>query len=488
MKMVYLPPEIWLHIIDFLGRDWTFYPRMLTVNTVFLDVALNRMWGEVNMNTGACGSDMQRTMHELKRLSDPFISKRLKILNIGFRHHDYELKPTTSTSQETNTTQEIPEAYYDFPKPYGQISSREVLHCIIRALPQFRNVEEICLDWRMPPSYDHEQNELLQSIWSQSTFVPNLRAIWLVGALKDHRAFIETLPKLPELENMGLVFRDNYHSESDIQDTSIFTSQILHYIETISPTLRFLCVRCHTCTDCSPFFENLPRLPNLRELILEAHFDWSVKDLSSISSCLERCSETMRTLNLEVRGPDDLQKPEELAKQVRVDDWFLELFTSKNPRLFKHVEDLTIKNIATTQRRADIVVAILRKTRETLRKLNISLDTSYRLFNSEELARVFDAAAKCRRLTVLRIYIDCFDRDILEMLTSKLPSLLTLSIGYARRHPIISGEPGPDGMVPPPADGPLKGWVYRDQWKLNDVCTWEHGSSLHIDNLRLSMA
>ncbi|KAF9536644.1 hypothetical protein CPC08DRAFT_717793 [Agrocybe pediades] len=193
----------------------------------------------------------------------------------------------------------------------------------------------------------------------------------------------------------------------------------------------------------------------------------------------------MRTLDLQVSGPNDLQKPEELAKQVRVDDWFLELFTSKNPGLFKHVEDLTIKNLATTQRRADIVIAILRKTRETLRKLDLCLHTCYRLFNSEELARVFDAAAKCRLLTVLRIDIDCFDWDILEMLTSKLPSLRTLSIGHARRHPIISGEPGPDKIVPPPADGPLKGWIYRDQWKLNEVRAWEHGSSLHIDNLRL---
>ncbi|KAF9542012.1 hypothetical protein CPC08DRAFT_770505 [Agrocybe pediades] len=233
--MVCLPPEIWLYIIDLLGCDWAFYPRMLSVNPVFLDVALNRNWGEVVFHTGG-GTDMQRTMHELKRLSDPFISKRLKILNIEFRHHDYELKPTTSTSQETNTNQEIPEAYYDFPKPYGKISTREVLDWIIRALPQYRNVEEICLDWFMPPSYDHEQKEVLQSIWSHSPFVANLKAIWLVGALKDHRAFIETLPKLPELENMDLTFQEDFFDESDepeAQDVSIFTSQILPYIETI---------------------------------------------------------------------------------------------------------------------------------------------------------------------------------------------------------------------------------------------------------------
>ncbi|KAF9556487.1 hypothetical protein CPC08DRAFT_752484 [Agrocybe pediades] len=486
--MVYLPPEIWLHIIDFLGCDWTFYPRMLSVNPVFLDVALNRMWDEVNMNTGG-GSDMQQTMHYLKRLSDPFISKRLKNLNIEFRHYDYELKSDTTSS----SSQEPSQVFDDFPTPHGQISSREVLDCITRALPEYLNVEELYLEWRMPPSYDHEQKELLRSIWPQSPFVPNLKGLWLVGTLKDHHTFIETVPTLPQLENMGLVFRDNYHGKFDIpevQDTSIFTSHIFPYIDSISPNLRNLTVRCHAATaDCSQFFENLPRLPVLRELVIEAEFDWTVKDLSSIQSCLERCSETMRTLYLNVAGPHDLQKPEELAKRVRLDHWLLGLFTSKNTRLFMNLEDLVVPNRSLpTQGRADIVEAILRKTGKTLRILDLGICICDRLFNSEELARVFDAAAKCKRLSVLRVYIDCFDWDILDMLNSKLPTLRTLSIGFARRHPIITGEPGPDGMVPPPADGPLKGWVYRDHWKLNDVCTWEHGSSLHIDNLRLSMA
>ncbi|KAF9556490.1 hypothetical protein CPC08DRAFT_91639 [Agrocybe pediades] len=488
--MVDLPCEIWLYITDFLRDDWKLYPRLLSVNPVFPDVALNRMWSEVNMDTGG-GLNMQRTMHALKRLSDPFISKRLKILTIECRH--YEPKPTVSTSQETNTSQEISEAYEDFPTPYGRVSSREVLDCIIRALPQFHNIEEISLEWYMPPSYNHEQKEILQSIWSRSPFLPNLKSLWLAGAsLKDHRVFIETMPTLSRIEDVVFIFDDRYvqSDKSEVQDLSIFTSHILPYIEGVSPNLRSLSVRvhCFTGADCSPFFENLPRLPALRELCISAYYDTSLKDLSSLYSFLERCPETVRTLELDVVGLYEVYKPEDLAKQIRLDEWLLRLFTSRNPRLFTNLEELAVADLSPTQRRADIVIAILEKTRKTLRILDLALYRYYKLFNSEELARIFDAGAKCRRLNILRIYIDCFDWKFLDMFTRKLPSLQTLSISYAKTLPIISGELGQDETIPPPVDGPLKGWVYREQWKLDGVRKWQTGGSLHIDNLKLAIA
>ncbi|KAF9556489.1 hypothetical protein CPC08DRAFT_711166 [Agrocybe pediades] len=492
--MVELPPEIWLCIIDSLSRGSagvqrdhrTIYPRLLSVNPVFLDVGLNWQWEEVWLSTGiGSRSNTQLTMHDLKRLPDPFISKRLKKLTIEFR--DNEPQPDAiSTPQETGKSQEIPQVCANFPAPYGHLSSRGILDCIIRALPQFQNIELIYLDWSMPSSYDDEQKGIFRSFWSQSPFVPNLKTLWLAGALKDHRTFIETMPQLPQLENVGFLFNDHYGQRDapEVQDISIFTSHILPYIEGISSNLRLLCVRCATVTDCSPFFENLPRLPALRELYISMYweYDWSLKDLAVLHSFLERCTETMQTLQFKVSGPYNVRQPADLAKRRRLDEFFFKLFTAKNPRLFRNLEDLMVMDHARMALTIDIVVAILQKTRTTIRKLAINNPS----FNSEELAQVFDAAAKCQWLSDLRIYIDCFDWNFLDMLTRKLPSLQTVWITKANALPIINCERRPDGTIPPPADGPLKGWVYRDQWKLSYIHINETGGSLVLGNLRVT--
>ncbi|KAF9556482.1 hypothetical protein CPC08DRAFT_820419 [Agrocybe pediades] len=448
--MVNLPPEIWLYIFDFTSKKEIY--RLISVNRIFLEVGLNWYWKDVTMSTRS--GEIEKMMHTLKRLSDPFIANRVKVLAIDFLYFKpAEASTPMSHSGSRNQSNSkhfkimmklpadrilstfrrrrsipAPACHDEVPPPR---SWPEVTSHIIQSLTECRNVSELRLDWvKIPSSYDPKV--ILRDLWSRCPVAPNLKVLSLAGDRTFYQAFTETRPLFPQLANLRIFFSPEYSvpRKDSMGDSSILLNHIIPFINGISPNLHSLRVCIFTLTKLtglSAFFNNLPALPVLQDLSISLYVDWSLEDLSSFYLFLDGChSNTLRYLDLELDA-SEREPVDELSKSL------LRLFTSTNPS-FINLQSLTIKPTRTA-RAVDIIIAALQKTRMTLRILNVR----ERVFNSEELVRIFYAAGDCRQLLYLRIHIDCFDWSVLDMLAEKLPRLRTLSV-IANRRPIFNEE------------------------------------------------
>ncbi|KAF4610530.1 hypothetical protein D9613_006513 [Agrocybe pediades] len=473
--MVALPPEIWLYIFDFLTNKNEIY-RLISVNRIFLEVGLNLYWKNVIMSTGF--ENIEKTMHTLKRLSDPFITNRVKKLEIDFRYFK-PAKPSTPISYMASTRNQgnqkslkismtkplvdrilstfrrrrsipAPASHDTVPPPR---SWPELVSRIIQALPECRNVNDLRLDWMdIPSSYDPKV--VLRDLWSWSPIAPNLKALSLAGDLAFYQAFTETMPLFPKLASLRINLSRNYSVPNPLMsDSSVLLNHVIPFINAISLNLQFPCVRSFTTwVGLSAFFNNLPVLPVLHNLSIFLYVDWSPEDLCSLYLFLDGCqSNTLQYLDLEL-DTSEREPLEDLSKTL------LRLFTSTS-RSFMNLHSLTISPTRTA-RAVDIIIAILQKTRTTIHKLHVR----ERVFNSEELS-------------------------VLDMLAEKLPRLRTLSV-IANRRPIFSEEEQldfGDGMTEAPICytplGSLEDQVYVSKSRLNRMTIRRSDDgSLDVDN------
>ncbi|KAF9552255.1 hypothetical protein CPC08DRAFT_296439 [Agrocybe pediades] len=389
--------------------------------------------------------DFEKTMHTLKRLSDPFIANRVKKLDIQF-HYTEPVKPFISHRESSR--QGISKRFkYKMRRPAanGVLSTSRAGHdevpppcswpeLISRIIwPECRNLNELRLDWMVIPSSYSDKKAVLSDLWARSPAGPNLKALFLSGDLAFYQAFTETMPPFPQLATLRIQYDPDYYAREQelLDDSPVLLSHVIPFIKGVSLTIQHLCIRnLTTLVGLSAFLTNFPVLPVLQSLSILLYVDWSpVGDTDPLYLFLDGFhSNTLRYLDLGLHSTADKDPEEE-----DMSSFLLRLFTSPS-RSFINLQSLTLYPTITA-RSADIVIAVLQKTRRTLQKLCVQDEVTV-TFNIEELGRIFDTAAGCRQLTYLGIHIVSLDWIVLDMLAERAPRLRTLAV-VANRRPIF---------------------------------------------------
>ncbi|KAF9563206.1 hypothetical protein CPC08DRAFT_706135 [Agrocybe pediades] len=455
--MVDIPPEIWLHILQFLPKEELY--RLISVNRLFLEVGMNSKWESVELSNKVLDSHLPSTMQTLKRLSDPFVASKLKILNIEIT---VTYNDTTDVTDIDNPTELIKFPTFD-----------ELINGIVQAAPHFKNVTNVDLTcWNLSPSCNPE---ILRSIWFPMS--QSLKVLSLAGSLGAFRVLIESLPPMPQLDELRLLFMEDYTLDEGGQ-LAVLITHVVPFINSIGPRLKLLSIYSWTNVDLSVVFKNLHTPPALRELAISFFFNVSLAEPPQLNRFLKRCSDTVVNLGLSLQVDWDTS---DVSGQRR-DEWLMDLFSADNQCLM-NLEDLNISLRTVKDHAVDILAACLQKTQKTLQELCVR----DRYLNSGEFSRVLDAAANCMQLNCLWINIDRVDWDVIEMLAPKLPRIRRLFI-VTPALAILSSERGPDEMsthYPTATAQLLEHRVCKHlQWKLHVAELWEDGGGrLKIENM-----
>ncbi|KAF4613541.1 hypothetical protein D9613_007508 [Agrocybe pediades] len=454
--MVDIPPEIWLHILQFLPKEELY--RLISVNRLFLEVGMNLKWESVELSNTSHTSGLPSTMQTLKRLSDPFVASKLRILNIDATF----MEPTSSDVTDIDNP-----TVFIFP------TFDELIDGIVQAAPHFQNITYVDLTcWMLSPSCNPE---ILRSMWFPMS--QSLKVLSLGGSLGAYRVLIESLPPMPQLDELRLLFIEE-HVLDESGQLAILISHVVPYINSIGPRLRLLSIYSWTNVDLSVLFKNLHTPPALRELAISFSFNTSLADPPQLNRFLKRCSDTVVSLGLSLQDGRDKR---DVSGGQRRDEWLMDLFSADNQCL-TNLEDLNISFRTVKDRAVDILTACLQKTQRTLQELCVR----DRFLNRGEFSRVLDAAANCMKLNCLWINIDRVDWDVIEMLAPKLPRIRRLFI-VTPALAILSSERAPDEMsthYPTATAQLLEHRVCKHlQWKLHVAELWEDGGGrLKIEN------
>ncbi|KAF9563572.1 hypothetical protein CPC08DRAFT_748873 [Agrocybe pediades] len=425
--MVDLPPEIWFNAIEFIP-DYEL-KKLISVNSAFLEAGMNRKWQRTTIYMCSAAE-----MPILKRMSDPFVAERVKLLRIHLHF---------------NTPRN--------PRP-NDPTFEDCMDALLEAVPLLRNAYDFKFAFQyFPSSFDMKQ-------WIQSlchSLAPNsgnVQALALAGSSEDLQAFTESMPPLSQLQDLKINFLNTCDDYTDVPASAHhLASPIVYFINGISLNLRSLEIWCGYDVNLSEIFKNLIGMPTLHNLDIQLSRFAPLCEPSELFCFLERCSDSLR--NLELRLAQDT-----------LDHWFSDIRVDASENHFLlNLHSLSIVTSVRT-RAVDIITQFLQKTSTTLQKLDLQKTNLYEfistpMFNDEELSRIVDAAAHCIQLQYLRVRIECLNDHVLDMLASKFPALQTFSV-TAESIPIIGLRGGT--LVSDEVYIMPNGKVYQ-QWKFRNI-------------------
>ncbi|KAF4610488.1 hypothetical protein D9613_007225 [Agrocybe pediades] len=422
--MVDLPAEIWFNIIDFIP-DFEL-KGLISINSVFLEAGINRKWRRTRILI--CFASQGIPI--LKRISDPFVAERVQVLGIQL-YCDHMLSPRPNEP-----------TFEDF------------MDALLQTVPLLRNAYKLNFAFQTFPSTFNMEQSIQSLCHAIGPNFRNVRALTLEGQSEVIRAFVESMPPLPQLKDLKINFTRLSAVDAPPSNAHDLVSHIVPFVNGVSPNLRSLEILCGYDVNISEIFKNLDRMPTIHSLDMQISQFQPLTKPTELFCFLEQCSDTLR--NLELR-----------LEQHNLDHWFSDIVSLDNHfRLNLHS-----LNIVTSvrDRAVDIILHILQMTTATLQKLDLVktnlLDfISAPIFNDQELSRIVDAASNCKQLRYLRIQIDCLDGHVLDMLASNLPALQTLAI-TAGTIPILHINaviPDPDDDFVQPAKKVYRQWHFRD--------------------------
>ncbi|KAL0954942.1 hypothetical protein HGRIS_003875 [Hohenbuehelia grisea] len=464
-----VPRDIWLHISQFIPpHDLR---NLYAVNSAFFDVAMKLRYETLSVDELSDASITQ-----LSRLGDPMVASRVRTLL--FRpHHRFNAKQEREVVRNMFITSFLG-AYHHFFTPFRFSSQKEgsakkardssmslletTTKIFTKQLPKFTNVTEFRIDtWNIPLTFDLQP--LLSTAWA--SFGKTLRVLSLGGNMQSFQVFAESSPYLVSLDELTLEFTNNLFRIDKPQDIA----SLLKFAPCINSfNLRSLTIFSWSSQDLSKFFLSLGPFPRLEKFCIRTAFNKAFRstDAAGLSRLLAN-TPTLTHVELKLRPIGSA--------------------------LDQHTEDALVQWLAQTSSSSTVLTALhtlhiyptmfplgLEATKRYIERSSLTLrwlSLRDRYFWLNEVEDLLDALGPDHSLTALQMNVQVLSGELLDYLSSRLPSLrkLKLSIGAIRSESAEREEQ----FNPNRFRFHMQGRRYRS-WLIEDIDLSQGGAKLDM--------
>ncbi|KAF8972181.1 hypothetical protein BDZ97DRAFT_1016160 [Flammula alnicola] len=442
--------------------------KMLAVNSVFFDLAMDIRWKQVVIVT----RNTSEVVHILARLSDPFVASRLQSLVLRLtqvkdshvtKNVRHQMRATLGRALNALEKRSLESRTRT---RRGRPTFIDVVNGLIACAPKFVNIRQLTIDsWYLPPSYYLQA--LYKSFWT--SFGANLQYLSLGGNVEGCRSIIESKPVLGILTELQIELTNNLFREDLAEDAIILVNILAPFINSLSPRLEALRIWSWANLNLSDFFLVLSPFPALKHLNVRMAFNKALQEPSGLKSLLCASSQTLHELNLRLNPASlPLNFVDNATSEMPLGQWLLQCVGDE--RCFSHLRVLDIYP-TNTPAGMEFLLASIKRTSKSILELTIR----DRYLQHAEVVSIVDAISECSGLAYLRMNIWRLDIVFIDYIAAKLPNLhrLWLSVGET----LDANTPDALGYEFPQE---LKQRTYKD-WKLRDLSVWQGGAEVGSD-------
>ncbi|TFK36649.1 hypothetical protein BDQ12DRAFT_736745 [Crucibulum laeve] len=460
--MIELPTDVWLHVAQFLPDEDIL--RMLGVNSVFFDLAMDKRYNEVTIYDWK-----EPTRWTLSRLIEPSIAKRVRSLKLRFSH--VKERATKSSWKQVRdqllNVAHLPNSFFVGNKPNMTKvpeSFNKLVNALVAVFPNLVNLTELAIDsWDLPPSYSLQP--IFASAWP--SFGPQLKRLLFGGHLEGYRLMIASNPKLDGVRELDLEFTNNLHRVDPAADVAILVDVIAPFVNRLSPQLHSLKVWSWASSDLSSLFLRLESFPQLQHFNIRTPFNMVFSENpSGLKRLLCNTSSTLQKVGLRLNPLGAVIDP---AAEETLLHWLSDCVSEE--QMFRSVKILDIypTNLPGGM---DVLVSSINHAAENLTQLIVR----DRYLHLRDIVWVAEALASCNHLTYLRMNVWKLRAELFDICSKSTPNLQSLWL-YAA-----------DTIIAPLSEddfaSQMKIRSYPD-WRLNDIGVWEGGFAVGMEMMMI---
>lgn len=447
-----VPIDIWRIIADLVLHN---YPKtfqdLISVNSALFNIVLGERYREVRWVK--LDKPMARM---LARLQEPLIASHVKRLHIRAWFINYLLKRDALFRKSSNSlsgktakwtsalfstitpVRQRHQGLYDrtFVKgqlvPIHDISSKEIMKAMIKAVTGMVNVMEYNFEWRDLP-LNKDTSKFLSS--ARKAFGGSLRKLVLRAEILKFQEILAITDFEEHLDELDFHF--DYTpavgaSQADADACKVAQAQgllntIVPFLDIRRSVLRSLAISSSAQVDLSAFFQALGSFPRLRSFSARIWFDNThLSDPSGLINLLTTHSTTLLNVELKPNWPTNLIpfSTRNMSLENLQISWgpTKELLLS-NVRALYGLESLTLHC-----HNVEKILPLLHRSRDTLTRL--SLINRYLKFDEvKAVAQLFSH----RDYSLKSLHIEVLDMsaDLIGLLATTLRGLLSLSVVFA---------------------------------------------------------
>ncbi|KAJ3983877.1 hypothetical protein F5890DRAFT_1554598 [Lentinula detonsa] len=439
-----LPLEIWLYIATFIPEATL--RELLGVNLLFYNISLDMRYKSITLQRFS-----SRTMKLLKRLADPAIGERVRLLTASpdFRFYGaVRAPPTSSLRKFLHPFRLLGFGSDNLNKPRPE---EEGTRALTDALPAMSNVMAFTIDshsWGQHPGT--QLHQFLNTAWVSFGF--KLKKLSLRGHAASFRTIITSKPLLPMVEELFFELIDNPTSDMRQEDADTLVTVFAPFINSFSSRLQALTFWAWTSLELSAFFWSLGNFPLLTCFNFQTSFPRTFRDdPSSLSAFLRQHHTRLEILVLRLNKSPLLHA---IQTEQPLSEWMLSTFQANH---FSHLEELQLYPSA-LPRGFDALLTCIQLSAETLHTLVVR----DRYLDPQDVLRlvyVLPSNIQYLQLNVLEMDVQLYDS-----LAYRLPRLLSLSLYISKMLPDFTTFLSE-----------MKIRTYTD-WRLRNIGVWQNGS------------
>ncbi|PPQ81012.1 hypothetical protein CVT25_014520 [Psilocybe cyanescens] len=416
--MVDIPLEIWFNIAHFIPAQDLL--RLMSLNRVFFYTAMDIRYKGVTIPTKT-GTESKQL---LTRLSDPFVSARVRHLSLVLYAKPQSMVPnpgrfmylrTVNGQQSITDTLMFFRIAHQFSPSHPQSPDFEdLLGEFVAGSSDFSNINGFTIKtWYMPSAYN--LSAIYSSIWS--AFGPKLQKLCLEGNLEHYHLLVDSRPSLTGLKELQIDFdRNSFHHG---QNSGNSLNDIVTFINSLSPHLEVLRIRSWFALDISDLLAPLAVFPKLVHLEVNVTF-MSCKDPVGLQNFIYHLSHTIRKINLRINPSQSFINSPSFHPSSR---WFLTCV--EDDECFSQLRMIDIYLGPTIGNGLmDIAAAFIRRASSTLGELGIH----ERNLNADDAKLLIDGLSECTTINALSFSILNMTVDLVDQLASSVPGLRRLWI------------------------------------------------------------
>ncbi|KAG5652719.1 hypothetical protein H0H81_003970 [Sphagnurus paluster] len=417
----HIPNDVWIYIAEFIPSKTL--RNLYSINSLFLDLALNERYKEVNFL-----QINYRTIEFLEHISDPNISSRVRRLRINPVWFNLE-----STSPKISLRDRL----------VLSIRSRRSLDALFSACKKAKrrnridalttdlvvhlfNVTTFILVTRYQP---HPKALALFLSKSWAAFGSNLRRLTLNAPLGDFAALLPSPFALVSLEELTLRFSTDLSSDDPAVDTEILTNVISPFLQQISPRLKNLNLMSSALGDHSILFHTLGHMSSLTTLSLNIGFyPPLLQDISGLTKFLNWNSRNLKHVKLQ---PLEIFRVPSLSTPAH--DHFVHWMSDNaaNKDFLSNLQTFVVLPSTEIPASSKFNAAILYIPRSQDTLTNLIIGESCLSFSElNTLVSALSHRPPDRGLKILHVQLFSLNPQVFDLLAAKLPGLDDLDIKF----------------------------------------------------------
>lgn len=185
------------------------------------------------------------------------------------------------------------------PQSVNQLSSQQVIRCMITAIKGMTNVREFHFEWTDIPLMG-DTKLLLDSMGI--AFGRNLRKLILHAHISNFKELDGITSCIGAVDDLELHFDyapRTFDSDDSQDEHQELIEAVLPFIEKVGPLLRNLLIYSSSSVDLSDLFASLPSMPQLQRFGVHISFEkLHLSDPSRLMDFLKKHSSTLRHIQL----------------------------------------------------------------------------------------------------------------------------------------------------------------------------------------------